>query len=358
MDYIETKIYTTTAGVEPVCAMLARHGVDEVSVEDSADLQAIIDAKDWLGWDYVSDELTGEQGAGFGGAQSTGQDGAPCAEPDGEQGVDIDPLSNEAVIAFYTEDTDAGGELLSQIKIALMSLKGDEQYGHYGEGADFGRLYAESEPLTDEWKNNWKESFRAFRASERIVIKPSWDEGEADALVRGGDIVIAIDPGMAFGTGTHETTAMCLAELERTLRPSMSVLDIGAGSGILSIAAAMLGAGRVTAVEYDADAAASAAGNLALNGVEGRVELIEGDIRELAEKLGRYDIVAANLASGLVKQITGLLREVTAGGGRLIVSGLLDREEQDMRGVLESAGFIVSRVETRGEWLLICVDFS
>ncbi|MDR0596311.1 MAG: 50S ribosomal protein L11 methyltransferase [Clostridiales Family XIII bacterium] len=336
MAYIETKIYTTTAGVEPVCAMLARHGVNEVSVEDAADLRAIIAAKDWLGWDYVSGELT------VGLHEVDGAD-----EPLGS-------YSGEAVVAFYTEDTEAGAKLLSEIKLALMSLKGDEQYGSYGADADFGRLYAESEPLTDEWKDKWKESFRAFRASKRIVVKPSWDEGETDILARDGDIVIAIDPGMAFGTGTHETTAMCLAELERSLRPNMSVLDIGAGSGILSIAAAMLEAGTVAAVEYDADAVASAAGNFALNNVTESVELLAGDIRELAPKLGQYDIVVANLVSGLVREIKDKLHDLTTPGGRLILSGLLHDEEQEVSAVLADAGFRVERTESRGEWLLIC----
>jgi ribosomal protein L11 methyltransferase len=311
-----------------------RFGISEVSVEDSADLQTIMDAKDWLGWDYVAEELTEAAGA------------------------KDDPSMNEAVVTFYTEDTDDGRSRLTEIKTALLSLKGEEQYGSYGSDVDFGRLYAESEPLTDEWKEIWKESFHMFRASERIVVKPSWDDGQSDSQVGRDDVVITIDPGMAFGTGTHETTAMCLAELDRTIGAGMSVIDIGAGSGILSIAAAKLGAGRVTAVEYDGDAADVAAVNIESNGVSGSVELVKGDVRNLTRELGEYDIVIANLTSGLIRQIADTLSAFTKHGGKLIISGLLDHEEQEMKTVLEGAGFTVSSPIVRGEWLLLCADFS
>ncbi|MDR3225121.1 MAG: 50S ribosomal protein L11 methyltransferase [Clostridiales Family XIII bacterium] len=373
MDYLETKIYTTTAGTEPVCALLMRYGVNEVSVEDRADLQTIIDAKDWLGWDYVSDELTEK------GSRIEDSDDAKCPVKESSPGAgvrdipereaaatfcteDTDAGSDipecEVVVTFYTEDTDAGRGTLSEIKMALMVLKGDEQYGEYGSCADFGRLYAESAPLTDEWKEKWKESFRRFRASKRIVVTPSWESEGTDSPIEPGDVVITIDPGMAFGTGTHETTSMCLVELDRTVRPGMSVLDIGAGSGILSIAASLLGAGAVTAIEYDDDAASVAAENFLLNGVRENVKLIRGDIREHAADLGAYDVVIANLTSGLVKQIAEMLHSVTKRDGRLIVSGLLDHEEQEVKAVLERAGFVVNAVQVSGEWLALCADFS
>jgi ribosomal protein L11 methyltransferase len=312
--------------VEPVSALLSTFGVTQLSVEDSGDLRAIIEAKDWLGWDYIDEGLADEARSGEG----------------------------EAVLTFYTEGTDEGAALLTRIKTGLMMLKADEQYGEYGAAADFGRLYAESGPLPDEWKDKWKEGFKAFRATGRIVVRPSWD---TDDLAGEGEIVVSIDPGMAFGTGTHETTAMCLTALERFVRPGMSVLDIGTGSGILAITASLLGAERVTAIEYDADAAASASANFGLNGVAGRVKLIEGDIRELAGSIGAYDVVVANITSGLVHRIAATLPALTARGGKLIVSGLLAEEETRMKDALTGAGFIIASTETRGEWLTLCADF-
>jgi ribosomal protein L11 methyltransferase len=329
VKYTETRVYTTTAGVEPVTALLMRKGIDGVSVEDSGDLRSVIEAKDWLGWDYIDERLIGEANDG--------------------------PV--EVVLTFYTDDSGDGASLRTEIKTELMMLKADEQYGEYGANADFGRLYAESEALSDEWKDKWKEGFKAFRASDRVVVRPAWDPGER-LEKREGDIVIAIDPGMAFGTGTHETTAMCLDQLERCVRFGASVLDIGTGSGILAIAAVMLGASRVTAVEYDADAAASASSNIATNGVSDSVDLVEGDIRELAETIGAHDVVVANVTSGLIDRIAGSLPALVARGGKLVVSGLLVSDEKRVRDALKGAGFAVNSPETRGEWLTICADFS
>jgi ribosomal protein L11 methyltransferase len=331
LNYTETRVYTTTAGVEPVVALLMRHGVTEVSVEDDKDLNTVLDAKDWLGWDYIG------EGAARGEAA-------------------------EAVLTFYTGDSAEGRALLAEIRTGLMMLKADEQYGEYGADADFGRLYAESEALTDEWKEKWKEGFRTFRVTDRIVIRPPWEAPptrDADAgITPQEDIVITIDPGMAFGTGSHGTTAMCLAALERAVRPGMSVLDVGTGSGVLAIAAALLGAAAVTAVEYDADAVLSASANFGANGVTDRVKLVKGDIREADGIAGDYDIVVANLTSGLVRGIAGRLAALTRRGGGLIVSGLLEDEEDKVREAIESAGFRVSGTEKREEWLMLCADFS
>jgi ribosomal protein L11 methyltransferase len=325
-----------TAGVEPVVALLMRYGVTEVSIEDERDRDAVIAAKDRLGWDHIGEAAARGAPAGHGGGA-------------------------EAELTFYTEDSDEGEALLAEIKTGLMMLKADEQYGEYGEGADFGRLYAESKPLTDEWKEKWKEGFRTFRVTERIVIRPPWEEPpkrEADDITPQKNIVITIDPGMAFGTGAHETTAMCLAELERAVRPGRGVLDVGTGSGVLAIAAVLLGARAVTAVECDADAVRSASSNFAANGVADRVELIEGDIGDLAGGVGAHDVVVANLASGPIRRIAGALPALTRRGGRLIASGLLEGEEDEMRRTLTDVGFDVRRAERKGEWLTLCADFS
>jgi ribosomal protein L11 methyltransferase len=324
--YTETRIYTTTAGVEPVTALLMRHGIDEVSVEDGNDMRAVIEAKDWLGWDYIDEELMNE-------------------------------TRGEAVITFYTENTGVWQAALTEIKTGLMMLKADEQYGEYGEGADFGRLYAESEPLDEGWKEKCAKVFETFRATDRITVRPVRDDAGEPDRKDGNDIVISIEPGMAFGTGTHETTAMCLEEIERAVRPGVRMLDIGAGSGILSIAAVLLGAEEVTAVEYDADASASALANFRANGVAGRVSLIEGDIRDISGMRGPYDIVAANITSGLLAEIVNTLPALTARGGQLIVSGLLANEAPAMKELIAHAGFTVRSSETRGEWLALCADF-
>ncbi|MDR0817282.1 MAG: 50S ribosomal protein L11 methyltransferase [Clostridiales Family XIII bacterium] len=375
--YTETKIYTTSAGAEPVLALLLAHGIDQVSVQDGADLAAIIAAKDELKWDYIDESLT-------------------AANEASEAGTAAAAGTAEAVITFYTEADAPGDALLSEIKIGLMKLKADEQYGQYGHGADFGRLYAESLPLADDWKEKWKENFRPFRATPRISVRPSWDtlsgtsdEGSGIAAAPAGEgITITIGPGMAFGTGSHETTSMCLAALEDALSKTgaqCSVLDLGTGTGILAIAAVKLGAAFVAAAEYDEDGLCAARGNIALNDAAGRIKLISGDISDTAVQSGirkaisnairkstgsavtntitdtkdtaAYDIIVANIHKSLLIKLMPDIAAMIKHGGRLILSGLLSEDEEPMTEAVRAAGFTVDHIDRKGEWLAICADF-
>jgi ribosomal protein L11 methyltransferase len=317
--FVETRVYTTTNGVEPIAALLMKHGVDGVAVEDAADIRAVADGKGPTDWDYIDTALLDDR---------------------------------EAVVTFYTGDDAAGRELLTAIKIDLMKLKSDELYGLYGADVDFGRVYAESVPLTDEWKERWKEGFKPFHVTERFVVCPPWES------YTGGGEIIVIDPGMAFGTGSHETTAMCMQALEDSVRPGDAVLDVGAGSGILSIAAVLLGAEAVTAVEIDADAARAARLNFERNGVAGRIELAEGDMRRAEDDGKRYDVAVANLVSGLIAELLPTLAARLKQRGRLILSGLLAREELTMRERLSAEGFCVERAALKGEWLALYASLA
>jgi ribosomal protein L11 methyltransferase len=313
----ETRVYTTTSGVEPITALLLKQGVDGIAVEDAADIRAIAGGKGSTDWDYMDTTLLDDR---------------------------------EAVVTFYTTDDEVGRELLAAIKIDLMKLKSDELYGIYGAGADFGRMYAESVPLTDDWKELWKEGFKPFHVTGRFVVCPPWERYTGD-----GEVIV-IDPGMAFGTGSHETTAMCMQALEDSVRRGDKVLDVGAGSGILSIAAALLGAETVTAVEIDGDAARAARLNFERNGVDGRIELIEEDMRRTDDGGRRYDVAVANLVSGLITEMLPTLAARLTKRGRLILSGLLATEELAMRERAAATGLLVERSEIRGEWLALYVS--
>ncbi|MDR1953072.1 MAG: 50S ribosomal protein L11 methyltransferase [Clostridiales Family XIII bacterium] len=317
--FCETRIYTTTGGVEPVTALLLQHGVDGVAVEDAADIRAIADGKGPTDWDYMDTTLLDDR---------------------------------EALVTFYTPDDEAGRALLAAIKIDIMKLKSDELYGLYGADADFGRLYVESIPLTDDWKERWKEGFKPFHVTERFVVCPPWER------YTGAGEVIVIDPGMAFGTGSHETTAMCMQALEDSVKPGDKVLDVGAGSGILSVAAVLLGAATVTSVEIDGDAARAARLNFERNGVAAGIELIEDDIRRVDDDGKRYDVTVANLVSGLIAELLPTLAARLAKRGRLILSGLLASEERTMREHAAAAGFQVERSEVKGEWLALYLSLS
>jgi ribosomal protein L11 methyltransferase len=199
----------------------------------------------------------------------------------------------------------------------------------------------------EDWAREWKKGLGPRRVSERIVTKPSWTEYEAVS----GEIVIDIDPQMAFGTGEHATTRGCLRLLDAVIRPRDRVLDVGSGSGILSVAAVRLGAEEVLAVEYDPDANLNARENLVHNGVEGRVRLVEAmaDSRLIAEA-GKFDVIVANILSGVIRPLLPAFRGALRPAGRLIVSGILQSESGEVTDAAVAAGFQVAREDREEEW--------
>ena len=202
---------------------------------------------------------------------------------------------------------------------------------------------------SEDWARKWKEGLRPRRVTDRVVVKPTWTEWDA----AGGQVVIDIDPQMAFGTGEHATTRGCLRLLDGALRPGDRVLDVGSGSAILAIAASRLGAGETVAVEYDPDANLNARENLELNGVQGRVRIVEAMADPaLLGGLGRFDLLLANILSSVIRPLLPAFREALGGSpdGRLIVSGILRAEHADVVRDAEAAGFRVARTDEEEEW--------
>ncbi|HEV2147924.1 MAG TPA: 50S ribosomal protein L11 methyltransferase [Longimicrobiaceae bacterium] len=201
----------------------------------------------------------------------------------------------------------------------------------------------------EDWARKWKEGLRPRRVTDRVVVKPTWTEWEPAQ----GEVVIDIDPQMAFGTGEHATTRGCLRLLDGALRPGVRVLDVGSGSAILAIAAARLGAAEAVAVEYDPDANLNAQENLELNGVEDRVRIVEAMADPaLLRGLGRFDLLLANILSSVIRPLLPAFREALDGSpeGRLIVSGILRAEHADVVRDAEAAGFRVVRTDEEEEW--------
>lgn len=208
----------------------------------------------------------------------------------------------------------------------------------------------------EDWSQSWRWGLRPRRTGERLVVAPSWTEPE----LRPDDILIVVDPEMAFGTGEHATTRGALRALETVVRPGDRVLDVGTGSGILAIAAALLGAREVMAVESDPDAIENAQDNLRRNGVAERVELLHGLVDDAFLALlgpGRFDIIVANVLSGVLVPLLPAFhaaltppRSDREGAGQLILGGILDEEADDVIEAAGRAGFTLLTEDLEEEW--------
>jgi ribosomal protein L11 methyltransferase len=201
----------------------------------------------------------------------------------------------------------------------------------------------------EDWAATWKKGLGPRRVTDRLVVKPTWTTWGAEP----GQVVLDVDPQMAFGTGEHATTRGCLRLLDSVVRPGDRVLDVGSGSAILAIAAVRLGAREAIAVEYDPDANLNARENVEQNGVEGRVQIVEAMAdAALLERYGRFDLLLANILSGVIRPLLPAFRAALGGDpdGRLIVSGILQTEHADVVRDAEAAGFRVERVDEEDEW--------
>ena len=224
-----------------------------------------------------------------------------------------------------------------------------------------GRLYPLPPPAfrrleEEDWANAWKAHYKPFRVGNRICIRPSWLSGAAaPASGRPGDVVLTLDPGMAFGTGLHPTTQMCLQALEEIVRPGQRVLDVGTGSGILAIAAARLGANSILAIDTDKVAVKTAVANAAQNSVTGQVAIRPGTLATVREQ--DWDVVVVNILAAVIitlLQESGLLNYL-APHGRLILSGIIDEQAPAVESAVTQAGGRVIQTLAVRDWTTLIV---
>ena len=283
--------------------------------------------------------------------------------------VKCPPAAVEAVVGIMLEVTGSGPvveEAGSDRVVSVYVAAGPEAEGHYMDLRTFlirvpqyltgnAPLAIEHEIVEDQdWEQTWKEFYHPFRVGRRLVIKPTWypwppeDGSEAS---QAGDIIIELDPEMAFGTGSHASTQLCLLALDDLTAQGDHVLDVGCGSGILAVAAALLGAARVVAVDVDRIAVETATANVARNGCAETVEVLRGDIR--AVDRGEFRLVAANINAPVICSMGEEVMARLLPGGYFITSGLVDHSVPDVTRALEAVGFVVADIRRLEGWASI-----
>lgn len=303
MDWREVAVTVSSEGEEAVADLFYQLGCSGVSVEDPALLAKYIESGEW---DYHSFEK----------AEVTGL----------------------TVVKGYFAENDELREKLRALDWSLEALR---------KGFPAWHVLAEGTTVKEEdWESAWKAYFKPFRLGRRFFIKPTWEQ--ADILDE--DLVLELDPGMAFGTGTHPTTALSLRALEEVVKPGHKVFDLGTGSGILAIAAAKLGA-EVEAVDLDPVAVQVAEDNVRLNNVADRVRVVRGDLG--AALTGQGDVVIANIIADVIIVLLADIKGLLSPEGDFLACGIIDRRAEDVAESMEKAGLeVVERREEAG-WVLL-----
>lgn len=245
------------------------------------------------------------------------------------------------VKAYWALDEELEG------KLQRLAARLDGMTAH---GIDTGAGAVSWKAVADEdWAETWKEFFHTEKIGARTVIKPTWEEYEAGA----GEIVAELDPGAAFGTGQHATTALCIRALEELVRPGMTVFDVGTGSGVLAIVAAKLGAKRVEAVDFDPVAVRVARENVRQNDVEDIVRTGQSDLLKSVE--GRADLIIANIIADIIVRLFGEVEAHLAPDGTMLLAGIIEDRLQDVVEAAALHGFAVEKIEQEKGWAAVIV---
>lgn len=280
------------------------------------------------------------------------EDKVPLTEQDKQQMfVDILPDGPEddgiAYLNFYLDEKEDKDVLLEKVRQALEELR---MFVDIGEGT-----ITESQTEDKDWINNWKQYFHQFYVDDILII-PSWEEVKPEDQDK---MIIHIDPGTAFGTGMHETTQLCMRQLKKYVTPETELLDVGTGSGILSIAALKMGARHAVGTDLDPCAISAAKENLEANDIpEGSMDVMIGNIiddKEIQDQVGyeKYDIVAANILADVLVPLTSVILHQMKKGGLYITSGIIDEKEDTVVQAVKEAGLEVVEITHQGEWVSV-----
>lgn len=312
MKFTELTVYTNTLGSEIVGGIITEAGISCYSVEDPADLEALLN-DNTVPYDYIEEGL-------------------------------LSKTDGETLVKVYISTDEQGNAQLARIKQGIEAIEGD----------CFGRLHIEETTVDDgDWADGWKQYFHPLPIGDRFIVKPTWEECNPE-----GRIVLEIDPASSFGTGQHETTALCLRALEGIDVKDKRVLDMGCGSGILGIAAAKCGAAETVLVDIDSVAASIAEENLSVNGVEERCKVYCGNVitdEKLAETVfnGEYSLILANIVADVIKCMADMFYNSLSVGGTLVCSGVIGGRRGEVEALLEEKGFSLLGTDEENDWVAI-----
>ena len=309
MDWLEVTVRTNTAGADLISELLISAGAKGTSIEDRFD--AFSEPTDATQWDLIDPSV-------------------------------IEKMDEDTLVHAYFPAETTSRETIESLRARLAALTPEWL------GFDAGKRALEIANVREEdWAENWKKYYKPFRVGRHLVVRPVWEKYEPQA----GDKIISIDPGMAFGNGTHETTSMCLGLVEDYIKPGETVLDVGTGSGILAIASVLMGAQSALGIDLDPVAVRVANENIERNGLSGRVHAQVGDLVKGIDT--QADVVFANIIADAVILLSRAVRAHMKPGGVFVCSGIILEREQDVLDALAEAGFTVDRIEHRGEWSAI-----
>ncbi|MBQ3049765.1 MAG: 50S ribosomal protein L11 methyltransferase [Oscillospiraceae bacterium] len=324
MDWLEIKITTTSEGIELVTGVLLQLGINGFVVEDPNDFESFLTDPN-IYKDYVDETLYALR--------------------------DVQPS-----VTVYLPTNEQGADMLSAIQTEMAQLRtaGAEQLG-----IDAGSLEITLGNVREEdWENCWKKYFKPLKVGEKFMIKPTWEQLDEPT----DRIILEIDPSSSFGTGSHETTKLCIETLESTVTPECTLLDMGCGSGILGIAAYLLGATDITAVDIDANSVRIATENFERIGTTADVKLLCGNVladtdaaNELRAKLAekKYDVIVANIVADIILAMKDLFASLLKDDGRLILSGIISERAEEVANGMVEAGFEAITIRERGGWTAI-----